>query len=235
MKSHTMFATFFGTAILGVVFASSCLAGIININGSFEDPVLTKDWANYDASAVPGWQTTASDNRIELWNGIAMSGQLAGSANDFSYDGNQHAELNANMIATLFQDISGVNANNFLDFEFAHRGRSGDDTVKFSITDFGLDNIFGNNDDTVLFSQSYTTGMLAWNFYTSEGVAPIRTLGNTLRFSYESADQAGDDNTFGNFLDAAKYTTNPVPEPATMLLFGVGIIGLFGIRVKRQK
>ena len=235
MKVHITFTAFSSAILLSLLLTCSGYAGIININGSFEEPVLNKSWHIYDESSVPGWQTTASDNGIELWNGTAMSGNLAGSDNDFSYDGNQHAELNANMVAALFQDVSGVDANEILGFEFAHRGRKGEDTIRFTITDFGLDNIFGSTDDTELFSKDYSTGNLAWDFYTSDGFAPILTLGNTLRFSYDSIASASKDVTYGNLLDAVKYTTSPVPEPTTMLLFGIGLVGLGGARLRRKK
>jgi len=36
-----------------------------------------------------------------------------------------------------------------------------------------------------------------------------------------------------NMLDDEFFTTSPVPEPATMLLFGIGLVGL-GV-IKRKK
>jgi len=41
----------------------------------------------------------------------------------------------------------------------------------------------------------------------------------------------------GGYVDAVSLTKAdlPVPEPATMLLFGMGLVGLAGTRYKRQK
>ncbi|EUJ30530.1 hypothetical protein [Listeria cornellensis] len=36
------------------------------INGSFEDPAISTTSRTFDASLVPGWETTATDNNIEF-------------------------------------------------------------------------------------------------------------------------------------------------------------------------
>lgn len=72
-------------------------------NGSFEEPVVSGVEILPDASQtqaakyVPGWLTTATDHRIELWrsgfNGVPAA------------HGAQFAELNANQVSTLYQDL----------------------------------------------------------------------------------------------------------------------------------
>lgn len=227
MKKIFIRLSFASIGSLLILLSAQCsFAGLMN--GSFEDPVLSKNWSYIHAASIPGWQTTADGDIMELWDGDKMGVQ--------SYHGDQHAELNAKMEATIYQDVFNVGALNYLDFEFAHRGRSGYDTIKFMIIDFGSDKSFGGGDDTTLFSDTYTTGNTSWSFHTNAGLNNILTLGNPLRFSFESVASAGS-ISYGNFLDAADFSTRtaPVPEPATMFLFGTGLLGLAGVKLRNKK
>jgi len=218
-----IFAAMFISVLL---IASSANAGLIN--SGFEKPEGTSGYRIYDASLVPGWETDASDKKIEIWE-TGFNGVTA-------YEGEQFAELNANRVAALYQDISGINANETIGWEFAHRGRAGTDTIQLSIIDLGDDDTFDTVDDTTLFKQSFSTKKAAWKFYS--GRLSSLTLGNTIRFEWDSITSAGGPS-IGNFLDAAAVGTeagfDEVPEPATLFLFGAGLLALAGQSIKRKK
>lgn len=218
-------------ATLLLVFATT-LSGAVQaglINGSFEDPVFSLGVASVDFPAtIPGWQTT--DQSFEIWSD--------GFTGVTSFDGNQHAELNAFINGTLFQDVTSIGAGAQVGFEFAHRGRAGTDTMRLTITDLGVDDLAGGGNDTVLFTDIFSTGNTAWVFYDSASEAPILALGNTLRFAYIAVTSVGG-LSFGNFLDAADFGAGVggvpgVPEPATWLLLGAGLSGL-GFTRRRKK
>jgi hypothetical protein len=194
------------------------------INGGFESPSFTPgspDFSFIDAASLPGWNTTAADNVIEIWSD--------GFQGIPAYEGTQFAELNANLVSTLFQDSDGIASGSILGFEFAHRGRLGIDTLRLDITDLGLDGVFGTADDSLLFSKEYADGNQSWGFYTSAGEAPIVALGNTVRFSYVSVSAAGG-NSVGNFIDAADFgvgVAQPIPEPMTLSMILAGLVPVY--------
>lgn len=195
------------------------------INGGFESPSFTPgspDVSFIDAASLPGWNTTAADNVIEIWSD--------GFQGIPAYEGTQFAELNANQVSTLFQDSDGIASGSILGFEFAHRGRLGIDTLRLDITDLGLDGVFGTADDSPLFSKEYADGNQSWGFYTSAGEAPIVALGNTVRFSYVSVSAAGGNNSVGNFIDAADFgvgVAQPIPEPMTLSMILAGLVPVY--------
>lgn len=224
-KIYTLLAV--SIFVLGGVNISQ--AGLIN--GGFEFPVIPDNSFGNVPEGTPGlgWQTTASDNMIEIWNEPFLGVD--------AYEGEQFAELNANEVSNLYQEISGIAVGAVVGWEFAHRGRDGVDTIGLEITDLGVDNVLGGGDDTLLFSNTFSDGNTAWGFYQGTGIV---ALGNNIRFSWISVSSTSgiDPYTYGNFLDAAAFGVgeggDPVPEPATMLLFGAGMAGLAGLRLRKK-
>lgn len=102
------------------------------INGSFEDPARTDKNAP-QLDDVPGWSTTATDQLIEFGVNTQTDSAPQLLGNDKSIpDGNQFAELNANQVSTLYQNVSTVDGHIY-EWGLSHRGRAGTDTMALII------------------------------------------------------------------------------------------------------
>ena len=140
----------FSAAAVLIALAPSSVEALALENGSFEEPLLASGYNLFDASSVPGWDTTSSDNKIEVW--------VSGFQGVDAYSGRQFAELNATENSALFQDVSGIAAGSIVGYEFAHRARgAGLDTMSLTITGLGPDNIFGTADDVTEFSRLFSS------------------------------------------------------------------------------
>ncbi|EFK99663.1 cell wall surface anchor family protein [Streptomyces sp. SPB78] len=167
------------------------------VNGSFESPAVSGFEILPDASQpqarkfVPGWRTTATDHMVELWrtgfNGVP------------SIDGQQFAELNANQVSTLYQDLPTTPGTK-LYWRLFHRGRQGRDTMALDIGPVNAPVEQGR----------FTDGNTAWGRYTGTYVVPA---GQTLtRFAFRSVSAAGGNQGIGNFLDGIFFGTAPRVE-----------------------
>jgi PEP-CTERM motif len=221
-------------AALGM--AGAAQAGFVN--GSFESPLgggaeLTSDWTTRNfvitsQTNVPGWLTTASTGNIEIWRqpGPDLNGVPA-------YDGERYAELNADTVGALYQDVSGIGAGLQVGWKLAHRGRSGSDTMRLTITDLGGDNLFGTGDDQMLYTQTFTDANDRWYAYSGNGIFAV---GNTIRFEFGAVSTASGNNTVGNLLDAVDFGTHMgrIPEPGSLLLIGAALAAA-GAASRRRK
>lgn len=164
------------------------------VNGSFEEPSVTGVQFLPDASQthmprrVPGWLTTASDHEIELWrsgfNGVPAA------------HGAQFAELNANEVSTLYQDLPTAPGTK-LYWQLYHRGRRGPDTMALDIGAPGA----------VVEQQRFTDGNTAWGLY--KGYYTVPGGQTTTRFAFRSVSATGGNQGVGNFLDGVVFTTEP--------------------------
>ncbi|GAA3896688.1 hypothetical protein GCM10022244_03570 [Streptomyces gulbargensis] len=167
------------------------------VNGSFEQPAVNGVEFLPDASQtqaakkVPGWLTTASDHMIELWSN--------GTHGVPSAEGAQFAELNANEVSTLYQDLPTTPGTK-LYWRLYHRGRQGQDTMALDIGVPG----------SAAEQRTFTDGNTSWGYYTGTYTVPE---GQTVtRFAFRSVSAAGGNRSVGNFLDGVFFGTAPHVE-----------------------
>lgn len=155
-----------------------------SINGGFEQPAGC-GFCLTDASLVPGWNTTASDNQMEIWN--------SGFMGTPSYEGAQFVELNANEVSNLFQEIC-TPCPSLVNWSFAHRGRSGVDVIALKA---------GPSGGPYITIGTFSDDNSAWGYYTGTYNIPSGQL--VTRFLFESVSSTGG-ATYGNFLDAVNFS-----------------------------
>jgi len=176
---------------------------VILVNGGFEAPVVGTTPPTptntfnagriviYNENDVPGWSSSADDS-IEIWR---TDNTISGP----SLEDQQFAEINAFIAGSLFQDVP-TTPGAVLTWQFAHRGRSGVDTLNLKIGPPGS-TVTQVNPTTG--TPAFTTDNTDWVQYQGTYVVPA---GQTVtRFEYEAVSTANSDNSTGNFLDAVRF------------------------------
>jgi gliding motility-associated-like protein len=160
------------------------------INGSFEDnPLYCGDIPSYtlfNASSIPGWNTTATDNKMEIW----CDGFLGHSARD----GNKFAEINANQIAALYQTIQTA-PGTYMIWSVSHRGRANsNETINIRAG-------ASVNNSTILASKSATHDV--WKDYSGVYLVPEGQTSTVFLF------EATIGGSVGNLLDKISFDFPP--------------------------
>lgn len=143
----------------------------------------------FDQANVPGWKTTAPDGKIEIW-GKGAQGVTAP-------DGNQLAELNANVVASLYQDVA-TTPGQVVKWSLQHRGRYGTDTMRVRVGSTTVQTQQGPN---------ITDGDTAWGTYSGFYTVPAGQT--TTRFLFDSVSASGGSPSAGNLLDDIKFGNSP--------------------------
>lgn len=182
---------------ISLLVAAPASANLI-INGGFEQPdVASGSWRYFSAGAVDGWE---GDN-IEIWDNYG--GVRA-------YEGSQFAELNAHPFSGsefgIFQSFATTIGQSY-DLNFAYRARRSD-SESFDVS--VMPGTTWNVDD-------HSVG--AWSLFSGSFVASSALT--TLTFTTVIPETG----TVGNFLDNVRVTA-AVPEPGTLALLGLGLLGL---------
>ena len=181
------------------------------------------------SAPIVGWQTTATDNKIELWQS-GFLGFTAPIGSDY------FAELNAYQVSSLFQ-VEQLTEASPVSFSLAHRGRRGTDVMDLKVYDIGSNTSWSLvNTGTLVFNQRMTDGNTQWGYYSNDNMF-TPTAGDYYAFTFESVSAAGGDLSVGNLLGNAQfgYGVGAIPEPSTYALFGLGTLALIVASRRRNK
>jgi hypothetical protein len=188
-----------------------CQGPIELVNGSFEDPASVGGFEILDAQNVPGWDTTASDQGIEIW----QDGYLGVPA----IDGEQFAELNANVPSELLQQ-QPTTPGALVAYRVFHRGREGVDTMEVRI---------GPPDGPPDFVRSVQTGKNAWVQVAGTYLVPPGQT--STRFGFAAIETATGNLSIGNFLDGVEFSSSTCALTVTKALRPRGDRGRFNLFV----
>src|SRR5690606_10990685 len=147
-----------------------------------------------DQSSVTGWQTTASDGKIEVWRSNTGLPPYFAVAN-----GMQMVELNANEVSTLYQTFCVPTGGGTLTWSIKHRGRGGDhgtDNITPDVAEVRLGTGLANYSVLSVMSDNNQ----AWGNYSGTITIPSGNPG-TYFLMFASVSAAGGINSVGNFID----------------------------------
>ncbi len=152
------------------------------LNGNFESGPYPSTYIITDKSNVAGWNTTASDNKIEIWHD--------GFHSVPAYEGTYFAEINANNVTPqrLYQTLT-VEPGDIVKWNVAHRGRDGVDVMDIKVGPTGSPTT----------QQTATTDNTSWVVYSSSYTVPSGVT--EIEIGFEAVSTANGNNSVGNFID----------------------------------
>ena len=217
------FLSFLGFLLI-IGLASQASATLIS-NGSFED----LDSAS--SNTFSDWTQVGTVNQNDFVAKNIMTGTPTPySATDQTY----FAELVGGAVATtsISSSLLTWNSGDILSFDWAFQKNA----EILAVASFKLDGqtlFLGQNSDWALIEPgnvpSYYDELGYWTHQTyTFGAASTGIL------TYEIVGAVATQATAKLLIDNVRITTNAVPEPATMLLFGLGLLGIAGAGRKQK-
>ncbi|KAA1243815.1 SdrD B-like domain-containing protein, partial [Aquimarina sp. RZ0] len=183
----------------GITDVDEGCENIVLVNNSFEtfDPTTAQTTFGtapsrafyFNESDVSGWDTTASNNLVEIWE--------TGHGGVTSIDGSAHAEINATQNAQLFQDFA-TTPGDIIQWSIWHRGRSGVDEARV---------LLGPSTGVLVEQRILRTNNTLWVNYKGFYTVPVGQT--STRIGFESVSTSNGGQFIGNFIDLLEIVACP--------------------------
>ena len=210
-----------GAALCSVIpaFAATNLVA----DGSFESAALAAGtFALYGGNSLAGWTALPGDT-------IEVRDALVGTAKD----GNNFVELDSTHNSSMLTTIDTTAGQTYaLTFWYSGRPASVTSNPAFPsgvvpASSDGLSVNYGGG-TVAVHSPTDTTDDNLWRQFTATFTATGSST--TLMFG-----AAGKDDSYGSSLDDISVSAIAVPEPVAPAMMAAGLLGLLGLRVRRQR
>lgn len=210
LKTITLVAALLGSA----VFANATPINLV-VNGDFSNPNVGGSWASFSNGQVPGWTNILNGDGIEIDDSAILGGP--------AYPGTtQSAELDGYIFDWISQTISGLTVGAQYNLSWAYGDRPGSGPQRMDV-DFG-----GN-----LVASNFGTGNNGGLVWTTNNFV-VTATNSTEALTFKAIDVGGN-SSIGNEITAVSLTATDVPEPASIALLSLGLIGMGAIRRRKIK
>lgn len=176
------------------------------VNSFGSAPTLSRQ---YNETDVPGWNFSGTTtptplDDIEIWQSQHDGG--AGQIPFDAFEGGQHAEINAEEDGALFQDVV-TTPGAAMGWQFAHRGRTGTDTMEFRLGPPGATVSQG----TFTSGNDVNDPNEGWKLYNGTYTVPAGQY--VTRVELRAVSTATGNIRAGNFIDTVEFTLPPCIPP----------------------
>lgn len=196
-------------------------------NPSSTDNLWAYSYQNYASyiSSASDYVTSGDPYRDAIFQGYVTGDNGPWSSFSDSWSSNGLVDPNSRTVHVFDTYISSA-INQTVTFT-----ASGDDGKSFFVNDTFLN---GSGYYPASNQTTATLNMIANTEYKLTYIGSNYTREYAWWFKMSGDGWAGPVSEASN-IDMNANASNPVPEPATMLLFGAGLIGVIGSRIKRKK
>ena len=181
----------------------------------------TWDQLGWDVwETLPGWRTYAGAGIEVQRSGVVTVAQSP----DHYIELDSHSRTGEPTNTVMYQDVALTQGTYNLSFWYMARTSAENDNGIFaSVTSdtLGIDVFYNSVSKSHVRGTAYSWENINWSFTVDQAATYQLVFG-----------AMGTQNTLGGFIDT--ISLNPVPEPATMMLFGIGLLGVAGIARKKE-